>query len=98
FEPPFVCRVPMRLARELAHAGARPIYAERQLVRFDPCASRPALDPHVERLSETGELARFSGPSFSRLELELAPFFGIRDAFGELAAVAGGRLLTDRIA
>ena len=98
FEPPFVCRVPVRLARELGRAGARPIYTERQLVRFDPCTSRPALDPHVERLSDPGELARFCGPSFAPLELELAPFFGIRDAFGELAAVAGGRLLTDRIA
>jgi GNAT superfamily N-acetyltransferase len=98
FDPPFVCRVPMRLARELARAGARPIQSELQLVRFEPSTTRPALDPNVERLSDTAELARFCGLSFAPLELELAPFFGIRDAFGELAAVAGGRLLTDRIA
>jgi GNAT superfamily N-acetyltransferase len=97
-EHPFVCRVPMRLAREIASAGGRPIRRERQLVRFDPSAERPAVDPHLERLSDARELARVCGPAFAPLELELAPFFGIRDAFGELVAVAGGRVLTDRVA
>jgi len=98
FEPPFVCRVPARLAREIEHAGGRAIRTERQLVRFDPVVSRPAPDSQIERLTDSAELARFCGPSFAPLALELAPFFGIRDAFGELAAVAGGRLVTERIA
>ncbi|MFI5316307.1 MAG: GNAT family N-acetyltransferase [Myxococcota bacterium] len=97
-EPPFVCRVPMRLARELARAGARPIRVERQMVRFAPTAARPPLDPQLERLSDARELAHFCGPSFAPLELELAPFFGVRDAFGDLAAVAGARFLSERIA
>ena len=96
--PPFVCRVPARLAHELARAGARPIRRERQMVRFDPPASSEPLDPRIERLSDPAELARFLGRDFAPLELELAPFFGLRDRFGELAAVAGARFLTERIA
>lgn len=97
-EPPFVCRVPARLTAELARAGARPIRAERQMVRLDPCASRPPLDPQIERLSDALELARFCGPGFTPLALVLGPFFGMRDAFGDLTAVAGTRLLTERVA
>jgi ribosomal protein S18 acetylase RimI-like enzyme len=98
-ERPFVCQVPMRLAREVAQAGARAVRHERQLVRFDPAPPMaPVVDPQLERLSDANELARFCGPSFAPLELELAPFFGIRDPFGELAAVAGGRFLTERVA
>jgi len=97
-EPPFVCRVPARLAHEVARAGARPIRRERQMVCFDASAPREPLDPRIERLSDPVELARFLGRDFAPLELELAPFLGIRDPFGELAAVAGARFLTERIA
>lgn len=109
-EPPFVCRVPARLAHELARAGARPIRRERQMARLaaadapaapggsDAAAASEPLDPRIERLSDAAELARFLGRDFAPLELELAPFLGIRDRFGELAAVAGARLLTERIA
>ena len=97
--PPFVCRVPARLARELERAGARPIRRERQMVRLAPeLAVDEPLDPRIERLTDPAELARFLGRDFAPLELELAPFFGIRDPFGELAAVAGARFLTDRVA
>jgi hypothetical protein len=97
-DPPFVCKVPARLAREIAQAGGRAVRRERQLVRFDPAHALPALEPQPEHLSDPNELARFCGPSFAPLELELAPFLGIRDPFGELASVAGGRLLTERVA
>ncbi|HTO71534.1 MAG TPA: GNAT family N-acetyltransferase [Myxococcota bacterium] len=97
-EPPFVCRAPARLARELARAGARPIRRERQMVRFDPPRSRPPLDPQIERLADAAELARFCGPAFAPLELELGPFLGLRDAFGDLVAVAGARFVTERVA
>jgi N-acetylglutamate synthase-like GNAT family acetyltransferase len=96
--PPFVCRVPLRLAREVERAGARPIRRERQMVRFAPIADEVPLDPRIERLSDPGELTRFLGRDFAPLELELAPFLGIRDPFGELAAVAGARFLTERVA
>ena len=95
--PPFVCRVPARLAREVERAGARPIRRERQMVRLAPAAAAP-VDPRIERLTDPAELARFLGRDFAPLELELAPFFGIRDPFGELAAVAGARFKTERIA
>jgi ribosomal protein S18 acetylase RimI-like enzyme len=98
FEPPFVCHVPARLARELARAGARPIRRERQMVRFSAPASRAVLDPQIERLTDAAELSRFCGPAFAPLELDLGPFLGLRDAFGELAAVAGARFVTERIA
>ena len=96
--PPFVCRVPARLAREIERAGARPIRRERQMVRLAPAGTAEPLDPRIERLTDPVELARFLGRDFAPLELELAPFFGIRDPFGELAAVAGARFLTERIA
>lgn len=95
---PFVCRVPARLARELERAGARPIRRERQMVRLAPIADDAPLDPRIERLSDPAELTRFLGRDFAPLELELAPFLGIRDPFGELAAVAGARFLTERVA
>ncbi len=97
-EPPFVCRVSARLTCELARAGGRWIRAERQMVRLDPCASPAPVDPQIERLSDARELARFCGPRFAPLALELGPFFGIRDAFGDLTAVAGAHALTERIA
>ncbi|HKC50209.1 MAG TPA: GNAT family N-acetyltransferase [Myxococcota bacterium] len=97
-ESPFVCRVPLRLTSELTRAGARPIRAERQMVRLDPCAASALIDPQIERLSDAGELARFCGPRFTPLALELGPFFGVRDAFGDLTAVAGTHLLSERIA
>ena len=96
--PPFVCRVPARLAREVERAGARPIRRERQMVRLAPIADEAPLDPRIERQSDAAELARFLGRDFAPLEHELAPFLGIRDPFGELAAVAGARFLTDRVA
>jgi hypothetical protein len=80
---PFVCRVPARLARELERAGARPIRRERQMVRLAPIADDAPLDPRIERLSDPAELTRFLGRDFAPLELELAPFLGIRDPFGE---------------
>lgn len=95
---PFVCRVPARLAHEVARAGARPIRRERQMVRFSRLDAGAPLDRRIERLSDPVELARFLGRDFAPLELELAPFLGIRDPFGELAAVAGARFLTDRVA
>jgi N-acetylglutamate synthase-like GNAT family acetyltransferase len=98
FEPPFVCHAPARLTRELERAGARPIRRERQMVRFEPRRAEQPLDPHLERLADPAELARFLGPKFAPLELDLAPFLGVRDAFGELAAVAGARFATERVA
>jgi hypothetical protein len=97
-EPPFVCRVPARLTHELARAGGRWIRAERQMVRLDPWWSPAPLDPQIERLSDARELALFCGPRFTPLALDLGPFFGVRDAFGDLTAVAGAQLLTERIA
>jgi ribosomal protein S18 acetylase RimI-like enzyme len=95
---PFVCPAPARLARQIARAGGREIRTELQMVRLDGALALPPGDSRVERLLDADEIARFCGTSFARLELELAPFFGIRDAFGELAAVAGARFVTDRIA
>jgi len=95
---PFVCPVPLRLAAELGRAGGRPIRAEWQMVRF---ASPLPPSPHatrVERLGDAAEIAEFLGPAFSLLELELGRFLGIRDAAGELAAVAGARFITPEIA
>jgi ribosomal protein S18 acetylase RimI-like enzyme len=95
---PFVCPVPVRLAPELSRAGGRPIRAEWQMVRF---ASALPGSPHatrIERLADATELAQFLGPAFSPLELELGRFLGIRDAAGELAAVAGARFITPELA
>jgi hypothetical protein len=97
-EPPFVCRVPARVTRELARAGGRAIRTERQMVRLDPRESAAPVDPQIERLTDARELERFCGPGFTPLSLVLGPFFGIRDAFGDLIAVAGARLLSERIA
>lgn len=97
-EPPFVCRVPARLTRELARAGARMTRVERQMVRLDPSDSRAPLDPQIERLTDAAELARFCGPSFTPLALQLGQWFGLRNAFGELIAVAGASWVTERIA
>ncbi|HXZ84495.1 MAG TPA: GNAT family N-acetyltransferase [Myxococcota bacterium] len=98
FEPPFVCQVPARLAPELARAGARLIRRERQMVRFQAARERRGIDPQIERLTDPAELSRFCGPAFAPLELELAPFLGLRDAFGDLCAVAGARFVTERVA
>jgi ribosomal protein S18 acetylase RimI-like enzyme len=95
---PFVCPVPLRLCSEITRAGGRPIRSERQMVRLDRSAPLPEVDPRVERLCDAAELARFCGQSFAPLELELAPFLGIRDPYGELAAVVGARFLTPRVA
>jgi ribosomal protein S18 acetylase RimI-like enzyme len=97
-EPPFVCRVPARLTRELARAGARLTRVERQMVRLDPSDSRPPLDPQIERLTDAAELMRFCGPAITPLALQLGQYLGVRNAFGELAAVAGAPWVTERIA
>jgi len=96
--PPFVCPVPARLGRQVARAGGREIRTELQMVRLDAAIPLPRRDTRVERLTDADELVRFCGTSFARLELELAPFFGVRDSFGELAAVAGARFATERVA
>jgi ribosomal protein S18 acetylase RimI-like enzyme len=95
---PFVCPAPLRLACEIARAGGRPIRQERQMVRLDRRAPLPDPDPRVERLCDAGEIARFCGQGFAPLELEIAPFLGIRDPYGELAAVVGARFLSPRVA
>ena len=95
---PFVSPLPSRLAPQAIRAGGREIRTEMQMARLDSAVSLPPVDPRVESLSDTDELTRFCGTSFARLELELGPFFGIRDAFGELAAVAGTRFTTERMA
>src|SRR5258705_9744788 len=92
-EAPFVCRVPLRLTSELTRAGARPIRAERQMVRLDPCAGSALIDPQIERLSDAGELARFCGPRFTPLALELCPFLGVLVPLGNPTAGAGPHLL-----
>ncbi len=97
-EPPFVCRVPARLTRELARAGARRTRVERQMVRLDPSHSRAPVDPPIERLNDAAELQRFCGPAVTPLSLELGQYLGVRNAFGELAAVAGAPWVTDQIA
>jgi len=95
---PFVCPVPARLAAQVARAGGREIRSELQMARFDAGVPLPEADPRVERITDPDELTHYCGTSFARLELELGPFFGIRDAMGELAAVAGARFTTDRVA
>jgi ribosomal protein S18 acetylase RimI-like enzyme len=95
---PFVCPVPARLAAQVARAGGREIRSELQMVRLDSGIPLSSQDERVEALSDADELTRFCGTGFARLELELGPFFGIRDAFGELAAVAGARFATERVA
>ncbi len=95
---PFVCPVPSRLGAQVARAGGREIRTELQMVRLDSGVSLLPADERVEAISDADELTRFCGTAFARLELELGPFFGIRDAFGELAAVAGARFSTERIA
>lgn len=95
---PFVCPVPTRLAAQVGRAGGREIRTELQMVRLDSGVPLPPADARVEKLADADELSRFCGTSFARLELQLGPFFGIRDTFGELAAVAGTRFTTDRIA
>jgi ribosomal protein S18 acetylase RimI-like enzyme len=95
---PFVCPVPVRLATELRRAGGRPIRSEWQMVRFASPMPGSAHAQRIERLSDAAELAQFLGPAFSPLELELGRFLGIRDGAGELAAVAGARFITPRIA
>jgi ribosomal protein S18 acetylase RimI-like enzyme len=95
---PFVCPVPSRLAAQVVRAGGREIRTELQMVRLDSGSPLPRGGARVETLADADEITRFCGTSFARLELELGPFFGIRDAFGELAAVAGTRFTTERIA
>jgi ribosomal protein S18 acetylase RimI-like enzyme len=94
---PFVCSVPARLAAEVRRAGGREIRSELQMVRMLGGIALPAGAEHVEKLTDADEFARFCGTSFARLELELGLFLGIRDAFGELAAVVGARFSTERI-
>jgi hypothetical protein len=95
---PFVCPAPARLAHEIARAGGREIRTELQMARLDDGVPLPAPDARVERLTDADELVHFCGTSFARIELALAPFFGVRDAKGELAAVAGARFTTAKIA
>lgn len=95
---PFVCSAPARLARQVERSGGRAIRTELLMVRFDAGTPLPAPDARVERVADAAELARFCGSTFAPLELELGPFFAIRDALGELAAVAGARFVTDRVA
>jgi ribosomal protein S18 acetylase RimI-like enzyme len=95
---PFVCPVPSPLAAQIARAGGRDLRAELQMVRLDAGVALPEVDPRVERITDADELTHYCGTSFARLELELGPFFGIRDAQGELAAVAGTRFTTERVA
>jgi len=95
---PFVCPAPLRLATELARAGGRPIRSEWQMVRFTTPLPGSPHAPRIERLADAAELAQFLGPAFSKLELELGRFLGIRDAAGELAAVTGARFITDELA
>ncbi len=96
--PTFVCPVPVRIGAEAVRAGGREIRTERQMVRLCSAVPLPPPDGRVERLTDAEEITRFCGTSFARLELELGPFFGIRDGFGELAAVAGTRFTTERVA
>jgi hypothetical protein len=95
---PFVCPVPSPLAAQVARAGGREIRTELQMVRLDSGVPLPPVDPRVEAITDADELTHYCGTSFARLELELGPFFGIRDALGELAAVAGARFTTGRVA
>ena len=95
---PFVCPAPSPLAAQIARAGGREIRTELQMVRLDAGMPLPAVDPRVEAITDADELTHYCGTSFARLELELGPFFGIRDAMGELAAVAGARFTTERVA
>ena len=95
---PFVCPVPAPLGAQIACAGGREIRTELQMVRLDAGIPLADVDPRVERITDADELTHYCGTSFARLELELGPFFGIRDAQGELAAVAGARFTTDRVA
>ncbi len=95
---PFVCPVPSPLASQIARAGGREIRTELQMVRLDAGVPLPPRDARVEVLTDADELTHYCGTSFARLELELGPFFGIRDAFGELAAVAGARFASERVA
>ncbi len=95
---PFVCPVPARLGAQVARAGGREIRTELQMARLDSGVPLPARDPRVEAITDADELTHYCGTSFARLELELGPFFGIRDANGELAAVAGARFTSERVA
>ncbi len=95
---PFVCPVPSPLAAQIARAGGRDLRTELQMVRLDAGVAPPEVDPRVERITDADELTHYCGTSFARLELELGPFFGIRDAQGELAAVAGARFTSERVA
>jgi GNAT superfamily N-acetyltransferase len=97
-EPQFVCRIPARLTAEVTRAGGRLVRVERQMARLDPSHSHAPPDREIERLTDAAEIERFCGPSFTALALELGPFFGARDAFGDLTAVAGTRFLTERVA
>ena len=95
---PFVCPAPSRLAAQVVRAGGREIRTELQMVRLDSGVPLPPADERVEPLTDADEITHYCGTSFARLELELGPFFGIRDAFGELAAVAGTRFTTEHVA
>ncbi len=94
---PFVCPVPERNAPEVAAAGGRLMRTELDMVRLHR-APLPEADPRVERLEDSDEILRFAGRAFADFQLELGPFFGVRDARGALAAVGGVRFVTDRLA
>lgn len=95
---PYVCPAPARIATQVARAGGREIRSELAMARLVSAIPLPARRERVERLSDPEELLRFFGTSFARLELELGPFFGIRNAAGELVAAAGFRFATERVA
>ncbi len=94
---PFATQVPARIASEVAAAGGQLVRVEELMVRFTH-APIPEPDPRVEALSDAAELSRFYGSRFSPVQLEFGPFYGARDAHGELASVGGVRFVTGRVA
>ena len=97
--PPFVCRVPARLAQELARAGARPIRVERQMVRLDPCAVAAPLDPRDRATLRRGRARALLRP---RLRAARARARRRSSASATRSASSppsrGARFLTERVA
>lgn len=95
---PYVCPAPARIATQVGRAGGREIRSELAMARLVSAIALPAQRERVETLRDADELLRFFGTSFAPLELELGPFFGIRNAAGELVAATGVRFATERVA
>lgn len=93
---PYVCPAPARIATQVARAGGREIRSELAMVRLVSAVALPVQRERVETLRDADELLRFFGASFALLEL--GPFFGIRNAAGELVAATGVRFATERVA